>query len=364
MHRKLLPLYLLLLPLFTQAQGICGFLDYRDRFFVFNQGKTQMLEPLQPIAFASGGNYLAYVASNQDVKVYRDGQVRTIDQSMAGPPVVTDHFFGYNSVGALKVYDGDSLRVLCINTGRSVIQDSIVGWYDNMQRTLNVYYKGITTQVGDALIENPFEALSSGSNTVAWISKPTSEFKVFWRGDIYILAHLVTEMRFQAGLDMVVYQDPVDHGMKVFDKGEIVDLEPVMPDSIHMGRGLFTYIDRSGALKVFQNGHSYTASDFTPNSYEVKDSLVVINDNGYCRIFHDGRTDAVLSYWPKLWAASWGSFAYLDNAGALNYWHNGNSEVVMQRQPVNHLVLRRGLLVANMTNNQVAIWWQGKLYEY
>ncbi len=364
MVRKLTPLFLLFLPLFAQAQNICGYLDYLDRFFVFDHGETRMLETLPPIAFASGGDYLAYLATNSDVKVYRNGLVRTIDQSMDGRPVVTDHFFGYVAVGALKIYDGDSLRVLCLNTGRNVIEDSIAGWYDRVQRTLNIYYAGKTTQVEDALLENPVVRISAGSNTIAWISRPTSEFKIFWRGSIYTPATVVTDMRFTAGLDMVAFQDPEDLGLRVFDKGNVVNLEPVMPDSIYMGRGLFAYIDRSGALKVYQGGKVHTASDFTPDEFHVRDSLVVINDKGYCRIFHDGRTEAVLSYWPTNWTADWGSFAYLDNTAALNIWHNGRSEVVMQRQPVHRFSLQRGLMVVSMTNNAVNIWWKGKLYEF
>lgn|GEM_PF-1455072 len=363
MRRILLPGLLLLLPLFVHAQDICGFLDYRDRFFVFDQGRTQMLEPLVPMGFSAGGNYLAYVSSNGDVKVYRDGNVRTIDQSLAGPPVVTDNFFGYLSVGALKIYNGDSLRVLCRNTGQAVIQDSIVGWYDDMQHIMQIYYNGVTTQVEDALVENPIARISASDNTIAWISKLTSEFKIFWHGETYIPASLVSDMRFTAGLDMVAYQDPSDRGLKVFDKGEVKDLEPVMPDSIYMGRGLFAYIDRSGALKVYQGGQLHTASEFTPDEFFVKDSLVVIHDKDYCRIFHDGHTDAVLSYWPSNWAASWGSFAYLDNAAALNLWHNDVNTEVMQRQPVRVFALKRGMLVVSMTNNDTDIWWKGKLYQ-
>jgi hypothetical protein len=363
MRRILLPVLPLILPLFVHAQDICGFLDYRDRFFVFDHGNTRMLEPLMPRGFSSGGGYLAYVASNGDVKVYRDGEVRTIDQSLAGPPVVSDNYFGYVSVGVLKIYEGDSLHVLCRNTGQSVIQDSIVGWYDNMQRIMQIYYKGVTTQVEDALMENPIARISAADNTIAWISKPTSEFKIFWHGKTYVPATLVSDMRFTAGLDMVTFQDPVDHGLKVFDKGEVHDLEPVMPDSIFMGRGLFAFIDRAGALKVYQGGQLYTAAEFTPDEFFVKDSLVVIRDKGYCNIFHDGHTDQVLSYWPSNWAATWGSFAYLDNAAALNLRHNDVNTVVMQRQPVRAFALKRGLLVVSMTNNNTNIWWRGKLYQ-
>lgn len=362
--KRLLITALALCPFLAQAQNITGFLDYMDRFFVFDRGTITQLEPQKPIAFASGGDYLIYAATGGDLKVYRDGQVRTIDQGIATTPTITDHFFGYVSAGALKIFDGDSLRVLCRNTGASIVKDSIAAFYDEVQHTLQIYYDGTITPGEDALMENPVQKWSAGDNTLAWINKATLEFKIFQHGQLYVPASLVSNMRFTAGLDMVAFEDPSDRGLKVFEDGNVTNLEPVMPDSIFMGRGLFAYIDRSGALKVYQNGSLHTAMDFTPTGFFVKDSLVVINDNGYCKIFHDGSTGSVLSFWPNIWEANWGSFVYVDNGLTVNIWRNGIISTVMQRQPVKQFRLDHGLLTLVGTNNQVKIWWNGKLYEH
>lgn len=249
------------------------------------------------------------------------------------------------------------------NTGSSIVQDSIAAFYDEVQNTLQIYYDGTIIPGEDALMENPVQKWSAGDNTIAWINKNTLEFKVFQHGQLYIPATLVTDMRFTAGMDMVAFEDPSDRGLKVFEDGNVTPLEPVMPDSIYMGRGLFAYIDRSGALKVYQNGSVHTAMDFTPDEFFVKDSLVVIHDKDYCKIYHDGKTETVLQFWPNIWAVDWGSFAYVDNGLTVNIWHNGATSLVMQRQPVRSFTLDRGLLTMVLTNNAVKIWWAGKLFE-
>ena len=211
-------------------------------------------------------------------------------------------------------------------------------------------------------MENPVQKWSAGDNTIAWINKMTHELYVFYRGEVLVLASLITDIPITAGLDMVAYQDPSDHGLKVFFRGDVIDLEPVMPEKIDMGKGLFAYIDRSGALKVFQNGKAYTALSFTPEEYYVKDSLVVIKDKGQCKIYHDGITEPVMPYWPSLWAARWGTFAYLDADLTLGVWRNGVSSTVMQREPVKGMSLDRGLLSITLTNNAMKFWWKGQLY--
>lgn len=346
----------------SKAQDVSGFLDYRDRFFVFDAGTFQELEPLAPRGYASGAGLLIYASSNGDLKVYKNGKVRIIDQNIATLPTITDNYIGYATAGTLKLYHDDSLHVLTRRAGAYIVEDSVAAFYDEVQRTLSIHYGGATTQVEDALMENPVQRWSAGDNTIAWVSKMTHELYVFYRGEVWTLASLITDIPLTAGLDMVAFQDPSDKGLKVFYKGDVLDLEPVMPEKIHMGRGLFAYIDRSGALKVFQDGKTHTALDFTPDEFYVKDSLVVMRDKNHCKIFHAGTTVTALPYWPSLWAARWSTFAYLDANGTLGAWTNGTTSTVMQREPVRTILLDRGLITITLTNNATRVWWKGQVY--
>lgn len=349
-------------PLLSHAQDVGGFLDYRNYFYGFDRGRIKELETLAPRAFGMGGGYMAYATTGGDVKIYKNGELRTIDQGIATVPYLTDNNFGYLSAGTLKVYDGNELHILSRQAGAAVVEDSLAAWFDDRDYTLHVWYKGQSQQVGDALIENPVKRWKSGDNTLAWLDQQTSTFNVFYQGEIYQPATLVKEMRFEAGLDVVAYEDPSDKGLKALYKGEVMDVEPFMPDRLEMGRGLFAYIDKSGALKVFQGGRSYVALDFTPDEFHVEDSLVVIKDKNYMKVFHDGQTETLLQYWPTKWVADWGALAWLDNDNSVNVWHGGKTTLVLQRQPVNDFTLRRGLIIINLKLNQVKIYWNGELY--
>lgn len=346
------------------AQDIAGLVDYRKYFFVFDKGTFTQLETLPPIAQATGGNYLVYSSTNGDLKIYRDGRLVTIDRNIATLPWVTDHYLGYVAAETFKIFDGDSLRVLCVSTGGAVVQDSVAGWFDDRLMTMHAYYKGESMQIADALMENPVEKWRAGDNTLAWVNKQTNEFNAFYHGEVHTLATLVTDLWFDAGLDMVIYQDPQDKGLKAWYKGEVIDVEAIMPEKITMGRGLFAYISVDGALKVFQGGKTYTAMEFTPDEFVVRDSLVVIHDKNYMKVFKNGTTETLLQYWPQRWAASWGTLVWIDNAGSVNNWHDGVTSTVMQRQPVKDLSFDRGLLLLRMEPEQVKVVWHGQVYEH
>ncbi len=344
------------------AQDIGAYLDYRDYFFAFDRGTFKELETLPPRVFAAGGNYLAYASSNGDLKIY-DGELRTIDRNIAVMPTVTDHYLGYVSAAAFKIWDGDSLRTLCISTGAAITEDSLAAWYDDRQQTLNVHYRGESMVIEDALMENPVQSWKAGDNTLAWVNKQTNEFKVFYRGEVLVLATLVRDMPFAAGLDMVAFQDPSDKGFKLFHKGVVIDLEAIMPREVRMGRGTCVWVDVSGALKAFEGGSTHTIMEIAPLEHFVMDSLVVMKDGSQLKVFQNGATSTVVQYMPQVWKASWGTLAWIDTDGTLKAWRNGLTETVMQREPVKELSIDRGLITLTLTAGGRRVWWKGRIYE-
>jgi len=362
--KSTITLFLIIAAMAVQAQDIGAFRDYRDFFHVFDRGTFTQLEALPPRAYALGGNYLAYASSNGDLKVYQNGEVRTIDMNIATPPVVTDHYFGYVSAGIFRLWDGRELLTLCANTGGFVVQDSIAGFRDVVNRMIHIHYRGRTEPVEDALLDEALNGVRSGDNILAWVSGMTKELKVHYRGEVWVLESPVDALKFWAGMDMLVYQDPSAKGLKTFYKGQVLDVEAFMPDKVEMGRGLYAYVDASNALKVFQGGKVNIAQSYAPEEYFVRDSLVVIKDQGELRIYKDGTTTTVLRYFPEMWQASWGTLAWLDVDGTIKAWHNGTISTVLQNEAVKGFTLDRGLITINLTNNKVKVWWNGTLYAH
>ncbi len=363
MTRSLFITTILLLGLSAHAQDVTGFIDYMDRLYVFDRGSFRQIEPRKPMSLHVGGNYLAYTDNRDDLKVYRDGRTTVVDNSSDLVPIVTDHLMGFTFAGILKVYDGKA-SVLTPNLGHYQLEDSLAAFKDEVQRAIYVFYDGKVTMLEDQIAGDALVQWKTGDNLLAWVSAFDRMFKVFYRGQIYELNDLVTDMEFKCGLDIVAYRDAYDHTFKVFHQGTIYDLEERMPQRYEVGKGILAWLDLTGALKVFEGGKVYTAMEFEPQSWDVVDSLVVIQDRSFFNVFNRGRFHELERVIPQKWDASWGTIAYVDVDRSLKVWRNGKTDVIMQGQAVQEFRVDRGLVLARLNIRTARVWWRGQIYDH
>lgn len=363
MDRLLLTLLLSWCATVVAAQDVTAFTDYMDRLYVFDRGVFRQIEPRKPISLYVGGNYLAYTDNRDDLKVYYNGTTQVIDRAMEIQPIVTDHLMGFSVAGILKIFDGKT-SVLAANVGDFVVEDSLVAFKDEVQQAIYVYYGGKTLKHEDQLAGDALVQWKTGDNLLAWVSAFDRMFKVFYRGRVYELSDLVTDMDFKCGLDLVAYRDAYDHTFKAFHQGVIYDLEEQMPQRYEVGKGVMAWLDLTGALKVFEGGKVHTAMDFEPQNWEVVDSLVVIQDRSFFNVFNRGRFHEVERVVPQKWKASWGTLAYVDVDRTLKVWRNGVSEVILQGQPVQEFRVDRGLVLARLNIRTARVWWRGRTYDH
>jgi hypothetical protein len=355
---------LVVLATAAQAQGVAAFLDYMDRPHAFERGSFFQLENLPLKLVGLGDGAVFYTATNGDLKVFRDGRVEVLDRSASIYFTATDHLLGYKLATALKVYEDREMRIVCFNTGGWAIDDSLVAWVDEAQRTINVRYAKREYQLADALANDPILSWKTGDNIVAWVTTIENKLMAFYRGDIYELTPQANEVPYDAALDMVVFQDSQDNAFKVFLRGEVIELEPIMPRSWKVGKGVMAYIDQTGSLKVLNGSKVYTAYTYEPQEYFVEDSLVVIKDRDRIKVFANGQLQELENYWPERWDVSWGSLAYLDVNGAIKVWRDGRTQVALQRETFKDFTFDRNTLLVNMPNRKVKVWWNGEVYAH
>lgn len=355
---------LLMFATASQAQGVAAFLDYMDRLIGFDQGTFKQLENLPPRQYRLGDGAVFYTSTNGDLKVFKGGKVTLLDRTAGTDFTCTDHLAGYKLASALKLYDSGNLSVLCYNVNNWAVDDSIVAWYDGAQNRIEVLYQGQRQVLEDALANAPIHSWKSGDNLIAWVTTIENKLKVYYHGDIYELTPQANTVPYEAALDMVVYQDSQDNGFKVFLRGEVIDLEPIMPKSWKVGKGVMAYVDQTGSLKVLNGNKVYTAYTYEPQEYFVEDSLVIIKDRDRLKVFAGAQLQELENYWPDRWAASWGSLAYRDVNGAIKIWRDGRTQVALQRETFKDFTFDRNTLLVTMPNRRVKVWWNGEVYAY
>ena len=175
-------MFLLLMSLFWElpAQHLAAYLDYMDRFLVFDHGETRQLESYKLTSFKVGGNCVGYVNYAGDLMVYHNGSARLLERTSPTKYIVTDYLMGYAINSVLKVFDDGEVRTLCTNTNGYIVEDSLIAFYDEVQQQLKLYHNGQTRVIEDGLMEWPIRSYQSGDNILAYITTFDNKFKIYY----------------------------------------------------------------------------------------------------------------------------------------------------------------------------------------
>ncbi|MBK7288335.1 MAG: hypothetical protein IPI95_15325 [Flavobacteriales bacterium] len=187
---------------------------------------------------------------------------------------------------------------------------------------------------------------------------------LFYRGRVSVLCNGDDPSRSETGGDMVAYMDEYDDTFRVFNKGDDYEVEPFAPASFQVGNGLVAYVNSSGSFKSFQGGRVWDISDFAPDEYWARDSVVVFRE-GTC-----SRCSAVGPY--KRWSARClrngkypGHDAWLDVSRVVQLFHNGEPDHCQQGiwdLPIRPLPQTLFPFMSN--SGATKVWWSGKLYDH
>lgn len=352
---------LMILSCELPAQHLASYLDYMDRFFVFDHGETKQLESYKITSFQVGGNCVGYVNYGGDLMVYHNGRARLLERTRLTEYIVTDYLMGYAINSVLKVFDNGEVKMLCNNTNGYIVEDSLIVFYDEVQQQLKVYHNGQTRVIEDGLMEWPIRSYQSGDNILAYITTFDNKFKIYYKGEVIIVDHNVQETIYKAGRDIVGFMNLVTNAFMVFYKGQFYDLEAFRPESFQMGDEMMAYVTQEGDFKIFENGELVTIHTFPPEKYILKDSTLVFEDQKFLKTWCNGRVNEVERYIPRLYKISEKSVAYID----INNRIKANvrcQPVLVSYEMVNDLEMVRNVIIYNVGVNTTKIWYNGKVY--
>jgi hypothetical protein len=352
---------LLLLTGYMSAQHMAAYLDYRDRFFVFDRGETRQLESYKITSFQVGGKCLGYINYGGDLKVYHNGSDRILERVPPTEYHVTDYLMGYSLYSILKVFDDGDVMTLCSNTNGYIVADSLIIYYDEVQQQLNVYQNGRIQTIEDGLMQWPIRSYDAGDNIIAYITTFDNKFKIYYRGEVIVVDDNVEETVYKAGRDIVGFMNLVTNAFMVFYKGDYFDLEPFAPKSFQMGDEMMAYVTREGDFRVFENGELITISTFEPEFYTLTDSTLIFSEDGFLKTWCDGRVYEVERYIPEIFRISERSVAYIDVNRRIQAFIKCKP-VTISYEMVNDLDMVRNLIIFNVGVNTTKIWYNGVVY--
>jgi len=351
---------LIALSSFSHGQNLGAFSDYRNYFYVFDNGINYQVEFMPVKEYKVGGNSVAYIDNSDNFEVFYNGRTYSLADLPPASYNATDNIVVYYRDKILSVFENGKTTRIAGWASNYVVGDSIAGFFDENSGYYKIYYHGEIAFLPDALDVNSPATFTAGDNILAYINN-AGRFKAYYRDKVYDLGTNRVSA-YKAGASTIGFIDDYIQSFNVFYDGVIATLENLPPKSMQAGDNLIAYVDAGGYFKIFYKGDAYTINTFEPEFYSVTDNVVVYGtENVGFNVFYKGKIYLLDKFIPAKYQQDLNSVAYIDSYGYLKLFNDGQITQVSNIRLTDY-TLTKNVLMFRTNLNDIHFFLNGKTY--
>ena len=347
---------------------------------VWDNGMIRKIEYLVPLKVEIGRIAIPYIDNSRNFKIYYRGASVKINDGFTRDFQVTDNLITYENANALLVWDKGKNITLSNYCEQFFTGDSLVVYFDGVQKEFRAYYNGHVYPIeGFLAANNASNVLGTGStkvsedmqiasgqlpsvkvsdNIAAYVNY-SNQFKIFFHGVITDQENYLID-NFDVGRNTVAYVD-VNQQFKIFHDGTTKKISEFPPVSYAAGDNLVAFIDNDNSFKIFYDDSVYNMGYLQPD-YIVKDNIVAFEDaTGYFKVFYKGKIYTLENYYPTNIVAGYNSVAYVNKSNVLRLFTAGNIYDVTSAG-VSNWRLDYDVVQYQFGSNMFKIFYMGKTY--
>lgn len=352
-------LFVLIFHQLAFAQKVVPFIDFNNYFRSFENDNFRQLEFQQIKEYKAGDDLVAYIDTRGNLRVY-DGKERKDISNMNVQYQVSDHLMAYNIGPTLNMWDEGKLQTLTYFSQEYVVKDSIIVYQDTRFNTVNVYYNKKSYELyrltGDLYMPEVI-----GENIVAF--KDNGNFyKIFWKGQIYDLGVWNNTIEFQAGTDIICFNDPTTRTFAIFENGEFLDVEQFYMKKYKAGRGFIVYENQNGDLIMYKKGEKVELSNFSANFWEVKDDLVIWGENSFVFAYQNGGKIQTSNFLPKDYLLKNNVFVFRNIMGGVSALIDGKVHEITNQLDAEYEIYGN-LVLVKLFNKSFIVFKDGRKFQ-
>lgn len=343
--------------LFGQST-VVPFVDFNNWFRCVENEEFKYIELQQIKSYEAGDNLVAYLDIRGNLKVYANG-VKTELSNQNLNYKISDNLLAWNIGTTLLMWDGTTKKALNYFAGEYIVKDNLVIYLDTRYNTITAHVNGrdypLQTATTTLSLTN---SAKIGENILAYADNGNI-FRIFYEGNTYEVGVWYGDIDFQSGTDIVAFNDPTTRTFAVFDKGAFVDVEQQWVRKYRSGRGFIVYEDVNNNLMLYQNGEKTQLSSF-PGNWEVKDDIVVYENNGFTYTWVNGITTMAANYRLEEYKVKNGTLVFTTMIGGVSAVVNGKVVELTNLQNSEYEIYGNSILVKLM-NSSYIIYQNDKL---
>jgi hypothetical protein len=358
--KKILTSLLLLITFSGSSQNVIPLVDFNFYFQSFQDGYFRQVEMQRIQEFKTGDNVCAYIDFRGNIMVY-DGKTKVNVANIETEYAVSDNLMVWKIAGTLNMWDAGKLQTLTYQVGDYRIMDSLIVYQDLRFNTVNAYYKGEIHELyqwtGDATFPD-----FVGENIIAFRGNGNFN-KVFWHGKIFDLDVWHNPYVYSGGTDMIAFNDPMNGTFAIFENGRFYDVEMFHMESYRVGLGFVVYENLNGELILYKDGKKTELTNFGANFWDVRDDVVLWEENTFMYTYYKGETLEVARYTPEDYKIKNGVIAYRNIMGGVNVFVDGKNHEITNQIESEYTIHGNSVLV-ELFNSSFILFQDGKKYTH
>lgn len=356
-------LFLLTTLLSFSQQGIGYFYDIYNRFTVFDKGTTYQLENNPVDSIKVGDNYLAYINTQGDLKVYANGKVETIENSVPNIIVATADVLVYKMEQRLMIYKNGNKKQLASWVDNFWADDSLVVWQTRPSLDILVYENDEIKTIEKALVTKAIKGGRIGRNIFAY-SDLNNNFKVYYKGQV-IETSAGDIRNYKCGRDIVAFIDKFNNSFNVFEDGEVKTISNSLPKNYNVIDNVISYLDIDNNLIVYYKGQNIKLESYELPVYPTKGNLLVYYNVPELKFFYEGKVEVLEKFInSQSLIIGVNSLLYIDNTKIPKYFYKGKFYDKILFDTPKKMLLYRDLPAFWYGNNTIGFFYNEKMYEY
>lgn len=339
------------------------------------------IEYLVPTIYKKGRVAMPYIDNSRNFKIYYNGASTKINDGFTNSFQVSDNLITFQNATALFVWEKGEITKLSNMSTQYYTGDSIVVFFDGVQRMFNAYYnhqiypiEGFlagtnTTSLFDTdsnaviysdadIASGALPSVKASDNIAAYVNY-ASQFRIFYHGQIIEEDnYMVTN--FGVGRNTVAYLN-ANREFKIFNKGQTKIIDNFPPYSYSVGDDLVAFVGYDNYFKIAYNDSIYNIGYFEPR-YQVADNIVAFEDaTGYFKVFYKGQIYTLESFYPDNIKVKYNSLAYVNRTGMLRLFTEGQIYDVSNAE-LSNWFLDYDVLQYRFGANMYKVFYKGKTY--
>jgi len=307
------------------SQTLSAYTDYREYFYVFDDGVSQMLEYFPVQSYRVGGACLAYIDNKGVFKIFFKNNKITLEKYKVTHYFSTNNLLVYTLENQLIIFDRGKRLTLVYHPNIYAFGDSIVAFYDETSSYLKAYYDGEIREVEAGLSGRPMKSMLVGDNLFAYVDQ-ADYFKIFYRGER--IEESYRPYNYKVGGNTVAYVTEAELEFKIFYRGTTHNVETFEPQSYKAGEDMVAYVDETGSFKVFYQGTVIEVSSFEPEFYRITANMLIYSEGDFLKVFADGESHTLANYIPEKYYVHRNVVAFIDEQGQLQGFYKGQLETI------------------------------------